>query len=129
MLSLITTLLLAQFNSGSAEPLRVEGRCTYPQALVEQAQGALLVPCGEAVLTENGIAFASRGFAPSLSFSGAWTGSELNLHHVLRRGSDRPDDARGTCRLEYRDAEISAIVCSVIAGPRSYIANFIVPNI
>ena len=122
-------LLLAQFTPGPADVLRLEGRCTYSPALVEQAQGAVLVACGEALLTEDGIAFAARGFAPSVRFSGAWSGAELDLQHVTRRGNDEPDAARGTCRLEFREADISAIVCSAIAGPRSYLVNFIMPNI
>ena len=129
MFALLTSLLLAQFNPASTDSLRVEGRCTYPDAVVAEVEGATLVQCGEATLTEDGIAFASRGFAPSIRFVGQWDGSELDLHHVARRGRDEADEARGWCRLQYRGDTISAIVCTAVAGPRSYVANFIVPNI
>lgn len=129
MFALLTSLLLAQFNPAQAENLRVEGRCTYPDAVVAEVEGATLVQCGEAWLTAEGIAFAARGFEPSIRFVGEWDGSELDLHHVARRGRDRADEARGWCRLQYRGNAISAIVCTAVAGPRSYLANFIVPNI
>lgn len=129
MLALLTGLLLAQLDPQSAEPLRVEGRCNYPAAVIAEVEDATLVQCGEAVLSGDGIAFASRGFEPSIRFVGSWNGNELDLHHVSRRGRDRPDEARGWCRLQYRGEEISAIVCTATAGPRSYLANFIVPNI
>ncbi|MFC3101496.1 hypothetical protein [Altererythrobacter lauratis] len=44
-------------------------------------------------------------------------------------GPNRSDDARGSCRIEYRQNGISAIICTAVAGPRSYIVNFIVPDI
>lgn len=129
MFALLTSLLLAQFNPAPAESLRVEGRCTYPAAVAAEVEGATLVQCGEVVLSQHGISFASRGFEPSIQFVGEWDGSELDLHHIARRGREQADEARGWCRLQYRGDDISAIVCTAVAGPRSYLANFIVPNI
>lgn len=129
MLFLLTGLLTVQLPSEPVEPLRLEGRCTYPAAVMTEVQGATLVQCGEAVLSEDGIAFASRGFEPSIRFGGTWDGGELDLRHVARRGRATVDEARGWCRLQYRGEDISAIVCTAVAGPRSYLANFIVPNI
>lgn len=129
MIALFSALVLVQSSPGPAEPVRLEGRCTYPAVVVRQAEGARLVPCGEAVLTENGVAFALRGFEPSIRFVGTWDGSDLNLHHIARRGRNNVETARGWCRLDARGDTISAIVCSVVAGPRSYVVNFIVPNI
>ncbi|MCL6250245.1 hypothetical protein M3P36_04170 [Altererythrobacter sp. KTW20L] len=129
MLALLTGLVLAQLNPQSSETIRLEGRCTYPPEVSAEVEGATLVQCGEALLREDGIAFASRGFEPSIRFVGSWNGSELDLHHVARRGRNRADEARGWCRLQYRGEDVSAIVCTAVAGPRSYLANFIVPNI
>lgn len=129
MFALMTGLMLAQLNPQPAQTIRLEGRCTYPPEVSAEVEGATLVQCGEAVLRDDGIAFASRGFEPSVRFVGVWNGSELDLRHVARRGQDRPDDARGWCRLQYRGGDISAIVCTAVAGPRSYLVNFIVPNI
>ncbi|MFC3098290.1 hypothetical protein [Alteraurantiacibacter palmitatis] len=129
MSALIAALILAQFPAGEAAELRLEGRCIYPDELARQAGTAQLVTCGEAMLNGQGIAFAARGFVPNLRFIGSWNGSELQLTHVARRGQRAADEARGSCRLEFRQNEISAIVCTAVAGPRSYIANFIVPDI
>jgi hypothetical protein len=125
--ALIAALILAQLPDGDTAQMRLEGRCTYPEELVRRAGTAHLVRCGEATLTEDGIAFAARGFPPNARFIGTWDGSELQLTRIA--GRDRADEARGTCRLEFRDSAISAIVCTAVAGPRSYVANFIVPNI
>lgn len=129
MSALIAALILAPFPAGDATELRLEGRCIYPEELVQRSGTARLVTCGEAVLTADGIAFATRGFQPNTRFIGSWNGSELELTQVARRGQREADEARGTCRLEFRGSDISAIVCTAVAGPRSYIVNFIVPNI
>ena len=127
----LATLLLAQFVpplDGEAAQ-RVEGRCTYPPALVEQAEDAVLIQCGEAVLTADGIAFAARGFAPAIAFRGEWEGDGLRVAEVARRGIEPIDEARGFCRLQMRQGQLSAVVCSVVGGPRSYLVNFLVPQI
>lgn len=125
------TLLLAQFAApldGEAAQ-RIEGRCTYPPALVEQAEDAMLVQCGEAVLTPEGIAFAGRGFAPTIAFRGEWEGDGLRVTQVARRGIEPVEDARGFCRFQLRQEELSAVVCSVVGGARSYLVNFLVPQL
>ena len=127
MSALIAALILAQFPAGDITELRLEGRCIYPEELAQRAGTARLVTCGEAVLTADGIAFATRGFQPNTRFIGAWDGHELQLARIA--GPNRSNEARGTCRLEFRQNDISAIVCTAVAGSRSYIANFIAPNI
>ena len=131
MFAALAAFVMAQFSTSTPEPVRIEGRCTYPDELVARAEGTAtwLVPCGEATLDAEGITFAARGFSPSIRFLGTWDGRELELSHVARRGQDEAEEARGFCRLEFREAEISAIVCTAIASPRSYVVNFIVPNI
>lgn len=127
----LAALLLAQFAPPlDGEPAqRIEGRCTYPPALIEQAEDAMLVQCGEAVLTSEGIAFAARGFAPGIIFRGEWEGDGLRVAEVARRGIETRDEARGFCRFQLRQGEVSAVVCSVIEGPRSYLVNFLVPQL
>jgi hypothetical protein len=127
--ALLASVIVAQFLPTEADSLRIEGRCFYPPQLVEQAQSWRLVECGEAELTPDGIAFASRGFPASVRFIGQWQGGSLDIGQVVLHGRDGTVDARGWCRLDHRGAEISAIACSVVAGPRSFIVNFIVPNI
>jgi len=124
-------LILAQFAqpSDNLETLRIEGRCTYSPALIEEADGAVLLQCGEARLSATGIAFAARGFDPTVRFAGSWDGDALTVTQVARRGYDEAESARGFCRVETREQEIAAVVCSVVAGPRSYLANFIVPRL
>lgn len=128
MLALLTAVALAQFSPpGAADEVHVEGQCTYPADLVERAGGTLLVTCGEAVLSADSVTFAARGFAPTIRFVGAWDGNELEVSHIARRGQDAAEVARGSCRVQLREERFSAIVCTAIAGPRSYLANFIVP--
>lgn len=128
MLALLTALTLAQFSAPAAEDTRrVEGRCVYPADLVEQAGATVLVTCGETILAADSVTFAARGFDPSIRFVGTWDGNELTVSHVALRARDTADNARGTCRVRMREEKLSAIVCTVIAGPRSYVANFIVP--
>lgn len=131
MLVLLSSLALAQFNPplDANGEWRVEGRCTYPPALVEQAEDAVLVQCGEATLSAEGITLAARGFQPMIAFRGTWDGDELRVSEVARRGAETVDEARGFCRLQLRQDELTAIVCSVIAGPRSYVVNFLVPQL
>lgn len=131
MILTLAALLLAQFAPPLAgeTPQRIEGRCTYPPALVEQAEDAMLVQCGEAVLTDEGIAFAARGFSPSIAFRGEWDSDGLRVMQVARRGVETADEARGFCRFQLRQGEVSAVVCSVIGGPRSYLVNFLVPQL
>jgi hypothetical protein len=131
MLALISSLVLAQFSPPLDDngEWRVEGRCTYPPALVEQAGTAILVECGQATLSAEGITLAARGFHPLIAFRGQWDGEALQVSEVARRGIEEADAARGFCRLQTRNEELTAIVCSVIAGPRSYVVNFLVPRL
>ena len=131
MLALISTLVLAQFSPPLDDngEWRVEGRCTYPPALVEQAGTATLVECGEATVSAEGITLAARGFDPLIAFRGQWNGDALQVTEVARRGIEEADEARGFCRLQTRNEDLTAIVCSVIAGPRSYVVNFLVPRL
>jgi hypothetical protein len=131
MITMLASLFLAQFGSPLNEQgeRRVEGRCTYPPALVEQAEDAVLVDCGEATISAEGVSFAARGFQPRIAFHGQWDGDELAVTTVVRRGIENTDEARGFCRVQVREDDVSAIVCSVIAGPRSYVVNFLVPQL
>lgn len=131
MMLTLAAMLLAQFTPPPADAVeqRVEGRCTYPPALVEEAQDVILVQCGEASLSAQGITFAARGFSPSIAFRGQWVGDGLRVAEVAQRGIGGVDEARGFCRVQLREGELSAVVCSVIAGPRSYLANFLIPQL
>lgn len=133
MLTLIATALAAHLAAFPGQPaegdavLRVEGRCLYSPEVERQAEGAVLIGCGEVTLAETSVAFARRGFAEAARFEGAWNGDQFTITQVVMRGIEGARPARGSCHVLLRDERVVRLQCTAVSGPRGYIANFVVP--
>ena len=132
MFVLLATSLAIQLAAfpglgADGEVLRVEGRCLYSPEIERQAEGAVLIGCGEVTLAENSVAFAQRGFAEAARFEGVWDGDEFTIDHVTMRGIEGARPARGSCQVVLREERVVRVQCTATSGPRGYVANFVVP--
>jgi hypothetical protein len=91
--------------------------------------GEVRVSCDRVATDKTGVDFVSRAWdTRMLRFSGEWDGDLLKVRSITPR-SGAALQARGVCRVDSANGEVSVIACTAVAGGRSWIGNFKVSRI
>jgi hypothetical protein len=123
---MITGVLAVLAVSGGADPIELNGRCQYPEAIARYSHEASLVSCNTLVINraESTLDFGQRSWGSMLRFVGEVSGDRMEVTHVYPRHRDAVE-ATGTCDILYRDGSISGVSCLARAGSKTYVANFV----
>jgi len=115
-----------------ASALALSGRCSYPASLGAPLMGEIRALC-DGVAVRDGdegsvIEFAHRSTTQWMRFTGALEGHRMIVRSAgSTHVAERP--AHGSCTFFYKEGRISAVSCVAQAGARSFVANFVVPQI
>lgn len=122
---MITTLALplALASSPTGDPLVLHGECIYPPAIAEALPDAVQVICDTVEVTAGGVDFQRRGWDAHTRFFGNWRGAVMTVTAIQPR-NERRAEARGSCRIDYANSEISLVSCSAFGRGRGWVANF-----
>ena len=118
-------LALLAVSSG-ADPLELNGRCQYPDAMARYSQEALLISCTTLVIdrSKSTFDFRQRSWGSMFSLAGAISGDRMTVTRVYPRHRSSAE-ATGTCDILYSDGTISGVSCLARAGSKTYVANFV----
>jgi hypothetical protein len=108
---------------GSDRPLALHGECIYPPKIAEALPDAVQVICDTVEVTAGGVDFQRRGWDAHTRFFGNWQGSIMTVTAIQPR-NERRAEARGSCRIDYANNEISLVSCSAFGRGRGWVANF-----
>lgn len=112
--------------------LALSGHCDYPARLPAPVVGEVRALCDGVTIRDGDagtvIEFAHKSTTQWMRFSGALDGRRMIVRSAgSTRVAERP--AHGSCTLFYKEDRVSAVSCVAQAGARSFVANFVVPQI
>ena len=107
---------------GLDRPPVLHGECIYPPRIAEALPDAIQVICDTVEVTADGVDFQRRGWDAHSRFFGNWQGGILTVTAIQPR-NERRSGARGTCRIDYANGEISLVSCSAFGRGRGWVAN------
>ena len=107
------------------KPARVvlHGECIYPPAIAEKLPDAAQVACDTVEVSADRVDFRLDGWDAHSRFFGTWQGNLLTVTAIQPRGQRR-SEAKGDCRIDYANGEISMVSCSAFGKGRGWLANF-----
>jgi hypothetical protein len=115
-----------------ASALSLSGRCNYPVSLDPPLVGETRALCDSVAVRGDGadavIEFAHHSTTQYMRFAGTMAGHRMTVRSVAStRVAERP--ARGSCNIFYKGGQVSAVSCVAQGNARSFVANFLVPQI
>jgi hypothetical protein len=123
MLTLLALTLAATDAPDGGHRFTLHGECIYPPKLAEALPGAIQLICDTVEVAPNGVDFQRRGWDAHSRFFGRWKGNILTVTAIQPR-NERRIEAKGSCRVDYVNGQVSLVSCSAFGGGRGWVANF-----
>jgi hypothetical protein len=123
MLTALALALAATAVPDADRPLILHGECIYPPKIAEALPDAIQVICDTVEVSPEGVDFERREWDAHSRFFGNWKGNILRVTAIQPR-NERRSAARGSCRIDYANGEISLVSCSAFGRGRGWVANF-----
>jgi hypothetical protein len=115
-----------------AAALSLDGRCNYSVALGPALVGETRALCNHVEVRDSGpdavIEFTHQSTTARIRFMGTLDGHRMTVRSLATVALGERA-AHGSCNIFYKEERVSAVSCVAQAGARSFVANFIVPQI
>lgn len=128
-MAVMALVAAAPLCAAEEQPTVIEGRCQYPEPVVQYRYETTLILCDTVKIgrseTTATLDFTRRSWGAMARFTGDMPGDRMTVSQITLRNG-RSVAATGTCEIFYRsDGSMAVISCLAKAGSRSIAANFI----